>query len=567
MKELPNRNKVPYIYAGLFLLLILSILVGNALLLINRTSSNLVEIYWKQGELVVDSIAVSAQQSIDSIQITEQQVRRNLKKVANQIDYLDEITNGITQEDLKEILKIHHLHSIHIHDQDHLIVSYPESATNSLHLLEKGEPTASILYPKVDFSSQNNLISTEPQDRMFFSPLEYKSLRFPRKDKNGYIDITIGTRKLRQIKVIVGLQIFIASLENRNITKYISFLDDQLRVIADSDPSRIGNLEEKQEYQDALTAEVSYFFLDDDVMDIIQPISFTGDIKGIFKIGFPTMEINRIYQNTVDNSIVFSSWFMLITIITVAIILKWQLSSNAKINSMRKQIQENEKLISLSNLAAGVAHEIRNPLNSISITIQRLQWEFTPKEAEDEEEYITLTKLMKNEVDRLNKIVTDFLGFSKPFEPKKTWFNIQNFMEDLLTLFGAEATSRGIEIRPVYKNVDREYYGDLEKLTQVFLNLLRNALEVSPEHETITVVSEMHKNETWIFQVKDNGIKVSRKTLDQAFDIYFTTKQNGTGLGLYVSRKIIKAHEGTIELASNNSKGVTATVTLPKSQF
>ncbi len=565
MIEAIDSRKNLFIYSGLFIVLILIILVGNALFLIERTSSNLIEIYWKQGELVVESIAVSAQQSIDSIQLTEHQVQRSIRKIVHQIDHLEATEKDLSLEMLQEVIDEQNLEAIKIVENGSVLVQSSFSNLTGFIEGESLEITSSTLYPKIDLDTQKPPFRFEHHQPVFYTPLTNKTLNFPRKKGKGKIYITIGADKLNEIKIQVGLQLFIASLENRNIIKYISFLDDQLRIVGDSEPSNIDKVEEKQEYLDAIESKASYFFLNDDVMEVIQPISFTKSKRGIFKISFPTTEIDRIYQATVNNTILFSSWFMLIVAVAVALIMRWQLKNIQKLSDMKWQIREKEKLISLSTLAAGVAHEVRNPLNSISITIQRLQWEFEPKS--EVSEYQTLTQLMKKEVDRINGIITDFLSFSKPFDPKKNLFDINLLINETYQLFREEAETKGVKTKVILKEIKKEFYGDQEKIKQVMLNLLRNALEVSQKNAIIEITSEMEKNGSWKFIVEDQGEKVSKATLNRAFDIYFTTKQNGTGLGLYISNKIIMAHEGEIKLVPNSTKGITASFTLPRADI
>ena len=231
---------------------------------------------------------------------------------------------------------------------------------------------------------------------------------------------------------------------------------------------------------------------------------------------------------------------------------------------MEKQISENEKLVSLANLTAGVAHEVRNPLNSIAITIQRLQIEFNPKRDEDTEEYRSLMSMMKKEVERINVIVTDLLDFSSPFSPKKTRFSVDEFLTENVTLFKEEAAKKNVRVIKQTNNHNTEFFGDREKLTQVLINLLRNALDATAEMGTITVFSEINKDQKWEIKVKDNGEGIPKNNLNHIFDIYFTTKGTGSGLGLYITRKIIQAHKGSIELKPNVGKGVTAVISLPK---
>jgi signal transduction histidine kinase len=533
-------RRIPYIYAASFLCLIALILIGISIFLIKRTSSTLIEIYWKQGELVVESIAISAQQTIESIKLSPQQIKKNLRKTATQIDDYDSVSGQIPIEILFKILDDNKLHSIRLIDQNKITTS-----STSIEDKKKYATLKSSFDPGLIRSHKTFLYS------------------YPRINKPGTIELRYTEDKLQDIKFSIGLQIFIASLENRNIIQYITFLNDRLRVIADSDPTQVGEIDEKQEYQDALESDASYFFLNNDIMEIIQPLSLNNNVRGVFKISFPTTEIDRIYRTTVKNTLIFSGWFMLLAIITSIVMLKFQQYYSRKLAFMEKRVQENKMLSSMANMAAGVAHEVRNPLNSISMIIQRLQLEFTPKNDEDVDEYMSFTALMKNEVDRINKIVTDFLGFSKPFDLKRSNFLISDFLNDTIKLFISEASKKGVKLELKDSAKKKMFFGDHDKLTQVFVNLIKNAIDAVNSNGIIAVNSTIEKKQKWLITIEDNGVGIPIKKLDHIFDIYFTTKQNGTGLGLYISRKIVLAHNGSIIFSESRFSGTKVSVQLP----
>ncbi len=518
-----KKGSVIYIYVGFFLSAVLIILIGNSYFLIDRTRSNLIEIYWKQGELIVKSIAVSAQQSIASVKLNDHQVRRNLKKVVAKVEASE-------QPDLKEILENEGLWSIIIKDE------------------------------------KNNIVFQETDEKTTQNNSRIESQFFDRHNSPGTIEISFAPSKKVAIKTQIGLQILIASLENRNVVDYISFIDNQFKIVADSDPLRVGITEEEIEYLDVLKSGVSYFFRDsdEDTMKIIHPMNFTPENRGILKIAYPITRIDKIYENTFKNVVLNSSVVMIIAIIASGVAVRLSRRNLDKIESMERQIRENEKLASLANLTAGVAHEVRNPLNSVSITIQRLQLEFTPKEDDDLEEYNQLTDLMKREVDRINLIITDFLDFAKPFKPKKSVFKIGDFIEETLEFANAEAHEKGINLVTEVSNKEAAFFGDKEKLTQVLINVVRNALDASGKYDPITIESQFNKEKSmWLLKIIDNGVGIDKKNLNHIFDIYFTTKKTGTGLGLYICRKIIQAHEGNIELYPNDGSGITVSIMLP----
>lgn len=539
-----KKGTAAYIYIGFFLCAVLIILIGNSYFLIDRTRSNLIEIYWKQGELIVKSIAVSAQQSIDSVRLTSHQLKRYLNNAVEELDRFDSGGKIIDSREIREILRKENIFSIRILDPEDNLVFY--AARDNI--------SAEKPIPEEDQASNG----------------DYRTVRIERKTQPGSVLVTVGPEKQIFIKAQIGLQLLIASLENRNIVKYISFIDDNFRIVADSDPIRIGVTEEEIEYLDVLESGVSYFFRDsdEDVMKILHPMDFTPNNRGILKIAYPITRIDKIYENTFKSVVLNSSVVMIIAIIAAVVAVQLNRRNVEKIESMERQIRENAKLASLANLTAGVAHEVRNPLNSVAITIQRLQLEFTPKNDEDLEEYTALTDLMKQEVDRINLIITDFLDFAKPFEPRKSRFSINDFLASSVSLIGAEAEEKGVRLVANNTEKDLTFLGDREKLSQVLINILRNALDASSPADTITIESRINKDQScWELQIKDNGHGISKENLNHIFDIYFTTKQNGTGLGLYICRKIIQAHKGKIDLQPNPGTGITVSISLPVLEY
>lgn len=553
-----NKRKSSYIFGGIFIFIMLMIVIGISLFLIGRTNSTLIEIYWKQSELVVESIAISAQQTIDSVKLTPFQVNRDLKRVAQRVDELKVDNRSEYISEIENIGERQNVYEISVFDSQG---NKKVKIETDLYARIKEEKRHSLI-PLGDSAYSEKILNIYQNDSKNINPW-IKTLTFQRKRGEGEIRIRFGVEKLYEIKHHLGLQVFIASLENRNIIKYISFLNDELKIVADTDPSRINTFPDTLEYQDALLSDASYFLLNDDTMDIIRPFYLDQETKGVFKIGFPTTEIDKIHTETVRNTFIFSGWFMVLTIMITFLALRFQSIFLSKNEVIEKQHRENQFLISLANLAAGVAHEVRNPLNSISMTIQRLQLEFLPTEEEEKTEYLSFTELMKKEVLRINSIITDFLGFSKPFKLESSTFDIEEFTENILLLFSPEAEGKGVELVKRLKLNGKLFYGDQDKLQQVIINLLKNALDACQEGQKIQVSAEVLKNKVLRLTVEDNGIGIPKEKLDHIFDIYFTTKENGTGLGLYISRKIVLAHKGSIQMQSNRKKGSKIIILLP----
>ncbi|MGE6370940.1 ATP-binding protein [Planococcus kocurii] len=220
-----------------------------------------------------------------------------------------------------------------------------------------------------------------------------------------------------------------------------------------------------------------------------------------------------------------------------------------------KLILQSEKLKLAGEIAAGVAHEIRNPMTVISGFIQMMHRD--PKHLFPE-----YTELIQSELDRINLIISEFLVLAKPQAVTQKKFSIQQALEDILTLFGSELNLNGIELKKEWQE-DFQVNGEEHHLKQVFINLLKNAVESmeQPGKIRITITSEKHNKFSISFE--DSGIGISEKDLDGIFEPFYTTKASGTGLGLLVSQKIIREHNGTLTISSTAGLGTVAKIILP----
>ncbi|MBX3044778.1 MAG: PAS domain S-box protein [Candidatus Kapabacteria bacterium] len=221
--------------------------------------------------------------------------------------------------------------------------------------------------------------------------------------------------------------------------------------------------------------------------------------------------------------------------------------------------QRNEKLKATATLAAGVAHEIRNPMNAINVIAQRLEFEFEPNQ--DKEHYFELVHTVRQEIKRIDKIISQFLEFSKisKMSIKKDDLNIP--VINAVNLLQSSALEKSISIN--YKSENNIFANiDKDKIQQVFINLIQNALDASNENSEI-LIQIKDSVQDWIVTISDSGAGINDEIKDKIFDIYFTTKSKGTGLGLGIVNKIIEEHDGKIYFESN-STGTTFFVVLKK---
>ncbi len=229
-----------------------------------------------------------------------------------------------------------------------------------------------------------------------------------------------------------------------------------------------------------------------------------------------------------------------------------------KIRAMEEQLNRSHRLAALGRMAAGIAHEIRNPLGTLRGFAQ-----YFGAKADDEasREY---SSLMIGEVDRLNESISSLLQFSRPRAPELVRLNPAKLLEKMCKLLEYDLTKNNITLRKDYScTADIEADGDL--LLQVLLNLLKNAINASSSGEIVTLSCENDERKIYI-TVADNGSGMSRNEQEQMFDPFFTTRKTGTGLGLTVSHQIVEQHYGAFKVDTELGRGTSITIILPIDQ-
>lgn len=231
--------------------------------------------------------------------------------------------------------------------------------------------------------------------------------------------------------------------------------------------------------------------------------------------------------------------------------------TNQKI--LEDQSKRNEKLSAMGELASGVAHEIRNPINAIGMIAQRLNKEFIPKK--DSEEFKRITGVLNEEVARINKIILQFLDYAKPIEIQKRELDAKKYFDDIYSLFTSEAI---INKNRFVKLSDESFIIkiDPELMKQTLINIIQNAFEALNEGGQVSL-NYKYDQEFLKIEIEDNGKGISEEQLKKIFDLYFTTKTNGNGLGLSIAQKIVSQHNGTIKVESKLNKGTKFKIFLP----
>lgn len=217
-------------------------------------------------------------------------------------------------------------------------------------------------------------------------------------------------------------------------------------------------------------------------------------------------------------------------------------------------LRQAEKLSVIGELAAGIAHEIRNPLTSLKGFIQLLK----PTLSEQQ----MYADIMLSELDRINFIVSELLVLSKPHNVQIKSLSLVSLLENVLTLLASESNLKNIPIHTSFEYAP-VISGEENQLKQVFINIVKNALEAIDGHGEIMLATSAKADQEVLITIADNGCGIPEELIPKLGDPFFTTKENGTGLGLMISSKIIKDHGGHLEIASKRNEGTTVKITLP----
>ncbi|MBD3181985.1 PAS domain-containing protein [Candidatus Poribacteria bacterium] len=228
---------------------------------------------------------------------------------------------------------------------------------------------------------------------------------------------------------------------------------------------------------------------------------------------------------------------------------------------MQENMRRTEQLSAMGKLTSAVAHEIRNPLNSISMFAQRLDREFTPEK--DQDKYHQMINTIRSESSRLNRIVEEFLKFARPPKLKRRPVYIKELMEETLSLIRTKAQETGIKIALKENDYSGKWSIDREQMKQVLLNLFLNSIDAMPDGGNLSV-NIYQGPENLCIEISDTGNGISEEDLSRVFDLYFTTKDTGTGLGLSVVQRIVMEHGGRIDVESVEGEGTTFRIYIPK---
>jgi len=301
----------------------------------------------------------------------------------------------------------------------------------------------------------------------------------------------------------------------------------------------------------------------------VMPFDILQAYYGIIRIGLSYEPLQNVKNAAIRNV------FIRLIILTVIgfIVISYAMSRNTiaslhkekeriteEVYELQRSLREKEKQNAVYQLAAGVAHEIGNPLNALSLIAQRLHRNLPDSEKKNKR----MVSHLKNEVNRIDKIIKRFLNFSKPIPLDNKLMDISELLNEITELYDEKLKQHKIEL-VWHPNGHVPLEGDWEKLKQVVINILENAIDAMEKGGQVRIDLDQDKEKIFL-RIADNGPGIDPEIQSEIFNLFYTTKASGTGIGLSKVYKIIQNHGGNIKVESEVGKGTTFLIQLPKEQ-
>jgi len=340
-------------------------------------------------------------------------------------------------------------------------------------------------------------------------------------------------------------------------------VDDDGRVLARAQeesvstvpPPRVGSLMGKGRQGEVLLT----WYGQTPALDFTRDLRFRGTTVGAVRVSVSVLAMEKLLAASRRWTILLSALLFVVGFGLVRLIVWRQERTLLRVREMEEEIRRREELSALGEMAAGVAHEIRNPLNAISMGLQSLALE--AGEAKGQRS-LGLLETMRREVARINRIVDEFLSLSRPVSLHVEALNLGDVVEHVAGVLRQTGGDHGPTVRTDLPGFPVRVNGDRDKLTQALLNLGINAMEACAGQGDVTVRVSPQKKRVRV-EVSDTGPGVPPEHHPNLFRPHFTTKEKGLGLGLFIAQRIVQGHGGSVALGETSRRGTTMVMTLP----
>jgi signal transduction histidine kinase len=228
---------------------------------------------------------------------------------------------------------------------------------------------------------------------------------------------------------------------------------------------------------------------------------------------------------------------------------------------LEEKLRKAEHLAGIGQFASSIAHEIKNPLNFISLSVDLIREKYKPVDSTTQQNFDSMIVNIKKEIQRVSRFAESFLEFGRPLELNRQMTDMDKLIDEVIDLVTAKAQMDNIEIRKSCASLP-ELFVDPEFIKTCLYNIILNAFQAMPVGGTLTVTTKQQDN-SFLFIIEDTGIGIPEDRISRVFDPFFTTKTTGLGLGLALTKRVIEEHGGKVEIRSSEGSGTTFSIALP----
>ncbi len=508
-----NKRSLPLWVSNILLFALLSFAaVGYFLWQIHQAKQEFFDHVRVHVEQVAEVIELSARGAVLSQRVAEEILEAFFGNTGRFVDYLDDIEPFVPEE-LSAFAQESGLVGIRIFGDKNRYVEGP---------------------PKWSQDKTFNCTATARLEHRAKEALYLFS--WPRKNAPGCVILGMEDKKIASLEEQLGLDNVIKTISELPRIRYV-----KLR--------RFSPGEEKPETRSVVAImQVG----DSQVAETQLSLGDKALVVGV-DTGYLSSAIYRLWRDF----FVFGAAFALLGIFLSLILYRQQMSHLAQVKSFERRIFKDREDASLGRAAAGIAHEIRNPLNALGMGLQRLQLEG----GELRDEHLRLVALMMEAIHRANSSVSSLLNYARPQMPKQRPTRLDLLVKGTMALYLPRCEELHIKVA---QDIDlkKTISADPELLGQVIENLLRNAIEAQPDGGFLHLCVGWKEREIYL-KVRNGGSTLRAEDIDRIFEPYFTTKAEGTGLGLTISQRIIQAHKGRLDVHASEAGTLEIAVYLP----
>jgi signal transduction histidine kinase len=562
------RLSISPTFLALICSLIILLFIIGGVFEISRTKRSLREILENQGVTFLQGLDREIQNTISVIEVMEEVPGGHLLNIASSIDFfaledaiiehLVEIASMVDQEGTGQALSPAKLKSLA--EREGL------KAIEILHYDPRSQVSLKDPSPYGPLLREDRELVILPFKKPKPDEDDLFSVALRRTGRKGIIVVTVDYPRMKGLRRKFAIRNVLEAAGIGEGIQYVSIFDRSLSPIAETGREGVEGVRDPSSLQfvqgEGPRSRFRFLPNREEVLEVVETLHLGGEPYGIMRVGLSTKGIRTILSLSKRNIILSIGVLLGLGIAGVTLIYINQNRHLRKVAEMEDRVRTAERLLSLGKLGAGVAHEIRNPLNAIGMAIQRLGREFQPRE-EGEGEYHQIIRVIRGEIQRLNQIVERFVLFSKPSRLDIASASPVEILENVSVLFAEEARAQSIEIRKEIAPALPPLMIDKGRITQALINIVTNSIHAMEGGGSLTIKAEMDGKDWIRIMVSDTGRGISEEEIEKAFDYTYTTKEKGLGLGLPIAHKIIEEHGGRITIESQVGKGTTVSLFLP----